>query len=44
MNLLDRMNMAIDYVEKKITDDLELSKLAQITPDQLSILYLLPAI
>lgn len=31
MDLLDRMNMAIEYVEKNITDDIELSKLAQIT-------------
>jgi len=31
MELLERMNLAIDYVEQHITDDLDLPKLAQLT-------------
>jgi len=30
MNLLDKMNIAIDHVEENITDELDLSKLAQL--------------
>jgi AraC family transcriptional regulator len=31
MDLLDRMNLAIDYAEQHITDDIDLPKLAQLT-------------
>lgn len=31
MNLLERMNLAVDYVEQNITDELDLSKIAQLT-------------
>jgi len=30
MNLLERMNLAVDYVEQNITDELDLSKIAQL--------------
>lgn len=31
MNLLDRMNIAIDYIEEHITDDIDFSKLSQLS-------------